>query len=301
MALIPINAQHALRILAGTQGRNTGHSYEEDLADAINQLPLPININAHLTGNVFQVISEALTLISYIAQTLNIHTITQLSAVATGGLATSSKSQGVLFNGQNIKKCKSDILIKINNIFDIGVSIKQCNNRVPTNAQVYFTTASGFSNLLRNNQISVSQTAENALKQFCGDTGFTPPNASRYFWEEINTIGRLEWENTFSTYQDEISRILLQKAYSNDPFAPDFLLHKTKKFTVTNREIAIYSIDELIQKSKYYGSFSTRKYSSRGKLHLAPRFGIFQMQRAGNKQHPTQLQFNLKAGYFYVI
>ena len=63
----------------------------------------------------------------------------------------------------------------------------------------------------------------------------------------------------------------------------------------------IRSIYKSIQKSKNYGSFSTRKYSSRGKLHLAPRFGIFQMQRAGSKQHPTQLQFNLKAGYFYVI
>ena len=319
MALVPINAQHALQILAGTQGRNTGHSYEEDLADAINQLPLPIAINNPiLTGNVFQTISEAFTLVSYIAQKLNIHTVTHLSAVATGGLATSSKSQGVLFNGQTIKKCKSDILIKINNIFDIGISIKQCNNKNPTNAQVYFTTATGFSNLLRNNQINVSQTAEHALKQFCGDSGFNPIDNNaiqdrlidhrRYFWEEINLAGRQEWEYIFATYQDEISRILLQKAYSNDPFAPNFLLHKTK-LTTTIPEVAIYTIDVLIQKSRAYNLFSTEPYrvnkgsfkDPQGVVHLAPRFGIFQMQRAGNKQHPTQLQFNLKSGYFYVI
>ena len=319
MALVPINAQHALQILAGTQGRNTGHSYEEDLANAINQLPVPLNINTLPTsGNVFQTSNEALTLILYIAQKLNIQKITHLFSVATGGLATSSKSQGVMFNGQNIKKCKSDILIKINHIHDIGVSVKQCNNKNPTNAQVYFSTATGFSNLLRNNQINVSQVAETALKQFCGDAGFNPidNNATqgrvvdhrRYFWEEINTAGRQEWENTFSTYQDEISRILLQKAYSNDPFAPTFILHKTK-LTTTIPEVAIYTIDELIQKSRSYNLFSTEPYRINkgsfrdpdGVVHLAPRFGIFQMQRAGNKQHPTQLQFNLKSGYFYVI
>ena len=74
-------------------------------------------------------------------------------------------------------------------------------------------------------------------------------------------------------------------------------------------EVAIYTIDELIQKSRSYNLFSTEPYRINkgsfrdpdGVVHLAPRFGIFQMQRAGNKQHPTQLQFNLKSGYFYVI
>lgn len=319
MALVPINAQHALQILAGTHGRNTGHDYEEILADAINLLPLPLAINPNSQcGNVFSTISEALTLIEYIAKTLNITNITHLYAVATGGLATSSKSLGVIFNGQNITKCKSDILIKINNMFDVGLSVKQCNNKTPTNAQVYFTTASGFSNLLRNNAIPVSVVAETALKQFCGDSGFNPIDNNvtygrqidhrRYFWEEINPIGRQEWENTFLNYQDDISRILLQKAYSHDPYAPTFLLHKTK-LTTTIPEVAIYTIDELIQKSRAYNLFATEPYKINkgsfkdpvGVSHLAPRFGIFQMQRAGNKQHPTQLQFNLKSGYFYVI
>ena len=34
---------------------------------------------------------------------------------------------------------------------------------------------------------------------------------------------------------------------------------------------------------------------------MAPRFGIVQMQRGGQAQHPEQLQFNLQAGYFYKI
>ena len=50
--------------------------------------------------------------------------------------------------------------------------------------------------------------------------------------------------------------------------------------------------------------YSVRKGQYRdpeGAEHEAPRFGIVQMQRGGQKQHPTQLQFNLKAGYFYCI
>ena len=38
-----------------------------------------------------------------------------------------------------------------------------------------------------------------------------------------------------------------------------------------------------------------------GILHQAPKFGVIQMQRGGQKQHPTQLQFNLKSGYFYEL
>ena len=39
-------------------------------------------------------------------------------------------------------------------------------------------------------------------------------------------------------------------------------------------------------------------YKNDTSSHLAPRFGFIQFQRGGQKQHPTQLQFNLKAGYF---
>jgi hypothetical protein len=39
-------------------------------------------------------------------------------------------------------------------------------------------------------------------------------------------------------------------------------------------------------------------YKNDPATHYAPRFGFIQFQRGGQKQHPTQLQFNLKAGYF---
>ena len=71
----------------------------------------------------------------------------------------------------------------------------------------------------------------------------------------------------------------------------------------------MYTIDELILRSARYQGFTTRAYSVHkgshkdppGVKHLAPRFGIVQMQRGGQKQHPEQLQFNLEAGYFYKL
>ena len=203
----------------------------------------------------------------------------------------------------------------------VGISTKQCNNRTPTNAQLYFTTARGFCNLLRNNGIEISANGEKALRQFCGDEGFRPldfPNLltnrqsdpRRFFWEEIDAEGRVELENLLTEKQDKITRLLLQKAYLNDPFAPDFVLHKTKKAESWDKtEIAIYTVDELIELSRNYAGFALESYSVRkgsyrdpqGVTHLAPRFGIVQMQRGGQSQHPTQLQFNLKAGYFYKI
>ena len=71
-------------------------------------------------------------------------------------------------------------------------------------------------------------------------------------------------------------------------------------------EIAVYSVEELIALSKKFAGFELKPYHIRkGSFkndpneHLAPRFGVVQMQRGGQKQHPTQLQFNLQAGYFY--
>ena len=66
--------------------------------------------------------------------------------------------------------------------------------------------------------------------------------------------------------------------------------------------------------SKKYSGFTKKLYADRKKsrsvedrkltkgiFHEAPRFGIIQFQRLGNKQNATQLQFNLEAGYFYNI
>lgn len=111
-------------------------------------------------------------------------------------------------------------------------------------------------------------------------------------------------------HQDDITRLLLQKAYIEDPFVPEYLVHKTKKSADwIDTEVAVYSIEELIALSRRYQGFATRPYSVRkgnhkdpaGVTHLAPRFGVVQMQRGGQAQHPEQLQFNLEAGYFYKI
>lgn len=68
------------------------------------------------------------------------------------------------------------------------------------------------------------------MKQFCGDVGFRPSDDNsitnrltdprRFFWEEINQEGKNEHEQIFTDYQDEITRLLLQKAYLNEPFIP---------------------------------------------------------------------------------
>lgn len=66
-------------------------------------------------------------------------------------------------------------------------------------------------------------------------------------------------------------------------------------------------MDEFIDLSREYSPFTYSYYRVKkgshkepeGVSHQAPRFGVVQMQRGGQKQHPTQLQFNLKAGYFY--
>jgi hypothetical protein len=132
----------------------------------------------------------------------------------------------------------------------------------------------------------------------------------RFFWEEINEGGRNELENLFSTQQDHISRLLFQKAYIDDPFVPDFLIHKTRKASsYLETEVALYSIDQLIELSRNYQGFAKRPYSVKkgsykdpaGVTHDALRFGVIQMQRGGQQQHPEQLQFNLEAGYFYKI
>ena len=211
---------------------------------------------------------------------------------------------------------------KHNILSTIGVSVKQCLQAKPTNPQLFLSTARAFCNLLRRNHILVSDDAETAMRQFCGDEGFRPiddsqlmktrlSNPARFFWEEINSTGLIEWERILSNQQDEVTRLLLQKAYLDDPFAPDVLIQKTKKVLSGEDEFAIYGIEELVSKSSHYSGFvktlktevsKSKSYQvPNGVRHECPKFGIVQMQRFGNKQNPTQLQFNLQAGYFYKI
>ena len=326
MPLTPTDQNHALQIQSGTIGRRVGHAFEDRLSVDINSLSYPLKIDSFQNTHVIAGRPSQL-LLAYIASLYRQNYIEVATAISTGALATSEEGRKWLeVNGTTLRRCKSDIIVNI--IFTsslsyltIGVSVKQCNAKTPTNAQLYFTTAQGFSNLLANNGIPVSVDAVAALRQFCGEPGFRPMDFSnsliarktdprRYFWEEISPIGRKELEGIFTKRQDEVTRLLLQKAYLDDPFAPDILLHKTKRSdSWENSEIAIYTIDELVNYSREYASFATKPYSVRkgsyrdpeGITHLAPRFGIVQMQRGGQVQHPDQLQFNLEAGYFYKI
>lgn len=320
MALDPRDAQHALQIAAGTTGRKRGHEFEAELASMINANPMsgPTQKEYVFKGLPHTALAnKALTHIGW-------EKCDSINAIALGSLATAEAGKKwMTVHGIKVKACKSDILLTLHRGAEyktVGVSVKQCNNKTPTNAQLYFTTATAFCRLLQNNNIPVSDNAINALRQFCGDDGYRPlDNVSavtgrnsdprRYFWEEIDRSGRLELENILTNRQDDVTRLLLQKAYLDDPFAPELLIHKTKKIEHGDQEYALYTINELIALSRKHGGFNKKTYSVRkgqykdplGVEHEAPRFGVIQMQRGGQKQHPTQLQFNLQAGYFYKI
>jgi hypothetical protein len=325
MALNPIDGVHALQIQAGTLGRKAGHAFEDNITYEINSLIYPFT-PSKLASTYVHIGNPALLLLSAIADAEGISLVTKAEALSTGALATSEEGKSWLnINGVAVNRCKSDLVLTLHavdgRVLTVGVSTKQCNNANPTNAQLFFTTATAFAALVRANGIPVSEKAIFALKQFCGDVGFRPSDSNtapkgrlsdprRYFWEEIDPAGRNEWETLFNTKQNEVTRLLLQKAYLNDPFVPTYILHKTRKSPAwQTTEVAIYSVDDLISLSKAYQGFATKAYSVKkgsykdpvGISHLAPRFGIIQMQRGGQAQHPTQLQFNLEAGYFYKI
>lgn len=325
MALDPIDEAHALQIQAGALGRKAGHRFEDTIAASVNAAVYPIPVRERKLPTL-AVGDPAALLVRYVAATLGYEEVRKASAISTGALATSEEGvRWLSINGVNVSRCKSDLVMTVKSddgrSTTVGVSTKQCNNVAPTNAQLYFTTAQGFSNLLRRGGIEISNAALVSLRQFCGEPGFRPADDAaamagrlvdprRYFWEEVGTDGRAELEAMLAGHQEAVTRLLLQKAYIDDPFIPEFLLHKTKKSAAWPlTEVAIYSIDDLIRRSGRYQGFATRAYSVRkgshkdppGVHHLAPRFGIVQMQRGGQKQHPEQLQFNLEAGYFYKL
>jgi len=320
LALIPRDERHRLQIAAGTLGRNRGHEFEKSLASAItatkwDTIDLRPRPHSHMViGN------PAIEIIRYIARHLSIKKIDKVEAWWLGGLATSGLGDLIrAANGEPVKRSKTDVLISISsgsNKFVCGVSVKTCSKKTPTNDQLYFTTASAFCNLLRRYEIPVSEKAEEALKMFCGDPGFRPKDMidiggrlsdpDRWFFEELDPSRRKELEKVFSRHQRRIAEILLKLAYPEDPHPPEYLMHlTTKPDNVDICRLAIFSIDELVGLSLRCSGFSLREYKIRKgrfkndpNIHLAPRFGFIQFQRGGQKQHPTQLQFNLQAGYF---
>ena len=327
MALIPTDDQHKLQILAGTLGRLRGHDFEKYLTEAINDIDwAEVDINQLGSGHL-HVGAPAMNLIAYILQHLQVQQVDLVSIKAwwLGGLATLNKGDAVLNEGIVVDKSKSDILLRVTtktSELTVGVSVKSCNKPSPTNDQLYFTTAVGFSNLLTANHIPVSEEFLVGMRMFCGDKGFRPADLldsgalqkrvsdpSRYFFEEIPVVNRQAIVDMFTNMQEQVTRVLLQKAYTNDPYEPEFVIHQTKKYdSIDELESAIFTVDELIGYSQKFSPFITKEYvirkgsfKSDNSVHEAPRFGYIQFQRGGQKQHPTQLQFNLQAGYLYKL
>jgi hypothetical protein len=320
MALIPENERHRLQIAAGAIGRTRGHEFERELAQAISRgewgnLEFRAHRNTHrIVGN------PAVEVIKYIAGDLKLKHIDHVDAWWLGGLATSGLGDLLRMpNGAPIKRSKADVLVSLHSDrkqYVKGISVKTCSKKTPTNDQLYFTTASAFSELLRRNGILFSANAEKALKMFCGDMSFRPgdlidvrqrrSDPDRWFFEELPKKGRDDIARTLTKYQAEVTRILLQLAYPEDPHPPEYVLHVTvKPEHIDKADLAIFTVDELIDLSSRYAGFETKGYIIRkgrfkgdNATHLAPRFGYIQFQRGGQKQHPTQLQFNLQAGYF---
>ncbi len=310
---------------AGTIGRKTGHKFEDYLVKKFDEVVMPIRKNSIQAKKHLYVGNIGEHILNKILSTLDMKNISKIQAYSTGKLATSeTKQKNIVINGKNVTASKSDVVLSLSNLKEhkfVGVSVKQCNKKTPTNDQIFFTTASAFCALLKQNGIKVSSNAEKALKQFCGDEGYRPIddnskvrkphfNTERYFWEEIDSKGKAEWENIFTIHQDKITKLILQKGYKDDPCPPSFIVHKTKKCdSDSTMEVAVYSMDEFIKLSHKYKTFHYNEYrvckgrfkEPIGVTHLAPRFGVIQMQRGGQKQHPTQLQFNLKSGYFYEL
>lgn len=321
MPLAPIDERHAAQILAGTDGRLFGHRFEERLAAEINllgQQPFqPTDVQTHLVEGI-----PAVELLAYVCRDLGFRAIDRAEAWWVGGLATAGKGDRSVPNTDLLfKRSKSDVVVRVTTrrtVATIGVGIKTCNNKTPTNAQLFFTTASAFCDLLRRQGLSIPGEAESAMKMFCGDPGYRPVDAgcggrladvNRWFWEELPAAARKFWEELLSHQQDEVTRSLLQFAYADDPLPPSYLLHQRSKAPTESRTpMALFSVDEFVALSRAAGGFSTRPYMVRKgtfkndpATHLAPRFGFVQFQRGGQRQHPTQLQFNLQAGYFYKI
>lgn len=314
-------ARYTAQREAGRVGRNRGHRFEEDLASQLGSLSMadissrPEPIRHLVEGNA------AKQLIRYIAQTDGLSEIREVRAWWTGGLATSGLGDRIFGADEaSVRRTKSDVVVEISHdggVKLVGVGVKTCFNMKPTNAQLYFGTASSFCRLLRENSVGVSDLMEIELRKFCGDKGYRPMDAgdtgstresdpSRWYWEELSPEPRESWERLFTVSNETISRVLLQKAYKDDPIEPSFLLHlRHGEGFPTKPALAIYSIDEFVRYNRLYGGFKAREYQIRKgrfkndpSIHLAPRFGVIQFQRGGQKQHPTQLQFNLKAGYF---
>lgn len=327
MALIAENEQHGLQIEAGTQGRLKGHKFEAVVSEELNNLDITqTDYLVKLTDvNIYQG-NPAAALVEHITVDRK-KQIERLKAYWLGGLATAGQGAELKNDdGEIITGSKSDIVVDV--IYKngeketIGVSVKSCKN----NAQVALTTSGAFCDMLRSNDIPVSEDAEVGMKMFCGESGYSPGDGyvpedisnipsprtarpERYYWEELPTRTQKEWMRLLTTYQDKITTLILQKAnaYKTDKFSPSFILHECKQHTdINDCQVAVMTMDEFAKYSRLYDTFGLKgKKVSKGKYkgidlaeHMYPHFGFLQFQPIGNKQNFSELQFNLKSNYY---
>ena len=159
MTLNPESEKHLLQIQAGQRGRNKGHEFELRVSKEINNLNFEKFDFCNLDKNKDIFYGEpGLLLLKFISATNFMNKkIESACAFSTGSIATAEKDfkREIFINSKLVKKSKSDIVIKIKPINGeekyFGISTKQCSIKRPTNAQLYFSTAKGFSDLLNKN------------------------------------------------------------------------------------------------------------------------------------------------------
>lgn len=318
MALNPLSDAHAAQILAGIAGRIQGHKFEEQLTGLVNLIGKESFQHSGMNGHHYDG-NPAVGLLNFLLaeerQDIGASARAEwLGGLGTGG--TGSRHSEIL--NTEVKKSKSDVIVELNingRVQIYGISVKTCSKKSPTNAQIYFTTATAFCDRLEKAGVDVPVEARNALRKFCGDLGYRPSDlgdeqsvtrSDRYFWEELLVNEKNWWEQFLTENHYLVLDTLLRLGYDDDPIPPSVVLHqRNKPESYEQVPIALYWIDDLILRSIATSGFSTKPYRVRKgtgkdptKEHQAPRFGIVQFQRGGQKQHPTQLQFNLESGYF---
>ena len=242
------------QIMAGLKGRRKGHSFESKIVERLNSIVSFAYEGTVADSQTILYGEPEKILLNKMMQAFQWRKVISLKAYATGRLATAEEGEKCLnIDGHPIKGSKSDLIVDMQNDSGerkiTGVSVKQCSNRTPTNAQVFFTTASAFYNLLKERGLIDEPRALVALKQFCGDEGFRPSDAGgcegristpeRFFWEETDPVGRAALEKMFAVHQDEVTALLLKKGYVDDPFPPSFLMHKNRSVMEGPDEIAM--------------------------------------------------------------
>lgn len=288
MSLCPVSANHALQIAAGVKGRHSGRSFERELQSGLAALPLPAErLEEHSLGDLSQVIVDC-WLREWGWERLDRLTVQ---------IITGSKSDLWVTAGWEERSRA------------VGVSVKACSLKQPTNMQVHFTTAQAFCRALRGQGMAVSAEAEVELRKFCGEDGYRPLDANavgrltdprRWFWEELTVGARSEWSTIWGAHQELATKLVLCGAVC----PPEYLVHR-----VAPGWVVVVRMSDLVAASVRQQGFAVKPYrvvkgrypDPPGVWHEAPRFGIIQCQRAGQQQHPAQLQFNLQSRYFAAL